>query len=149
MLVLIGCSVVSPPMYVTDEAEDNKVCPADYLDAILKADDEIQEEVLIPPMVITDINHPEYVAPAKCHSFYRNSDEQGEEPIWFGRVQNLQAENQNLYINGYVTQDTAVDFTLEYEIHIRGSMAWKNIGSSKATQEVSCVPTSKKGGICD
>lgn len=93
MLVLIGCSVVSPPMYVTDEAEDNKVCPADYLDAILKADDEIQEEVLIPPMVITDINHPEYVAPAKCHSFYRNSDEVGEEPIWFGRVQNLQAEN--------------------------------------------------------
>lgn len=49
LLILMGCSFMSPPMYQTDVSEEDKVCPEDYLKAIIAADKEIEEQVIVPP----------------------------------------------------------------------------------------------------
>ena len=90
ILILIGFSIETPSMYQLDDSEANKTCPNSYLDGMLhetvkREGDIVEREV--PPHGNSGGDH--YGELEKCSSYFRDA----LNPIWFGRVQGLHAEN--------------------------------------------------------
>lgn len=99
-------------------------CSIDHLESSLKAewekrDDEGKGFQLDP------ISHKEFedlfYEPMACPPMYRDR----KNPIWFGRVENMQPVNQKIFVYGFVTSPTDEDFEggelkLKYQMRMRG-----------------------------
>lgn len=79
-----------------------------------------------------------------CHPFYRDTTA----PIWYGRLENMSAWNQNIFLYGFITSRRAGEkvnskFELNYDLHIRAKdndkEEWKHaFNETDVTVEVEC-----------
>lgn len=99
-------------------------------------------------VVPQDVMHDDaYGELEKCSSYFKDSTN----PIWFGRVQGLTAENQNLFIYGYfkAKEGIPIKFDLEYTIKIRAGFEWQSVHESTETISVVCRPTGRGDVPCE
>ena len=149
-IVLVTVSATSAPMLIYDESEVYS-CPEDYAkeaaweqperEAFTAMQDKRYNKDFLTGAPTEDL----FYDPLKCKPFYWDTTE----PIWYGRVENLVPQNQNLVIYGFVHSADArekdmlgKEFRVSYSLHVRGKKAdaeeWHYFEASHNTVVTQC-----------
>ena len=91
----------APDMLIYDEGNVYS-CPSDYLKDGLADQVEIDEGKAYQ---IDPISHQQFedlfYDPMACQPFYQSNNE----PVWYGRVEDVIKENQKIFVYGFVTTE--------------------------------------------